>query len=87
MQFDAKDAVSFLLHTSSGRGYSSVGRVFASLGWSPSAIAETCVVVHVCNSSTEEVEAGGLKVQDHPQLQIKFEVRMVYKGPGLKAGK
>lgn len=36
------------------------------------------VVVHTCNPSTREVEAGGSKAQGHPQLPGEFEGSLGY---------
>ena len=39
-----------------------------------------------CDPSSWEVEAGELGVQDHPQLQSKFEVSLGYMGLIFKNG-
>lgn len=36
------------------------------------------MVAHYCNLSAQKVEAVGLGVQDHPQLQGEFEVSLGY---------
>lgn len=40
-----------------------------------------------CNLSTQEVTAGGSKVQGQPQLCSKFEASLDYRRPGLQENK
>lgn len=50
--------------------------------WSPVFVPWHCVnqveVAHVCNPSTQEVEAGGSKVQRHPWLHSSFNDSLRY---------
>lgn len=43
-----------------------------------------CVVVHACNSSPPEVEAGRSQVRHSPPLLSKFEVSLRYMRPVSK---
>lgn len=42
------------------------------------------MVVHACNSSIWEVEAGGLEGQGHPRLHGMLEISLCYTGPCLQ---
>lgn len=45
---------------------------------SPSSL---CMVEHICNPGTQEVDPGGSEVQSHSQLYIEFEVSLDYMRP------
>lgn len=45
------------------------------------------VVVHAYDSSTLEVEAGGLEIQSHPRLHSKFEASGLHEIPSQKGNK
>lgn len=55
-----------------------------ALGLSPD-LDKPGIVVHVCNYSTGELEAGE-SVQDHPQLHSEFKVGLGYVTSCLKGG-
>lgn len=41
----------------------------------------------ICNPSAQEVQAGGLGVQAHPQLHREFDASLGYKRPFIKKKK
>lgn len=45
---------------------------------------EASVVVHVYNTSSQEVEAGGSGIEGYLQLHSKFETSLVYMRPCLE---
>lgn len=45
---------------------------------------EANMVGHVCNTSPQEVEAGGSGIQGYLQQHSKFETSLVYMRPCLK---
>lgn len=48
------------------------------------------MMAHICNSTTQEVEAGGSEAESQPQLHSEFEASILHehlfqkKGVGLK---
>lgn len=56
----------------------------ASSPGSEPALKKLDLMVYTCNRITEEVEAGGSKVQGCPWLHCKFELSLDYIRPHLK---
>lgn len=49
--------------------------------------AASGTVAHTCNPSTYDVEAGGSRVQGHPQLHRQVEIILAYTRLSLKMKK
>lgn len=54
---------------------------------SPPALHEPGLVVHTCNSKTQELEAGESEIQEHIELHNESEASLGYMKPCLKQAK
>lgn len=61
-----------------GWGRGSLGRVLVQRAEIPGLDLQHVIVVQVCNSSTQELEAGGSEVQGCLQLHSPFKVSLDY---------
>lgn len=66
-----------------GLGYSSVQNACLTYP-NPGFVPKPAMGRYNCKNSTQEMEAGGVEVQGHPQPYNKFEATLGYVRPCLK---